>query len=146
MTLVETVAGLGLLAAVLTLVFTARSHVARQQVRADRREAAVAATDALLAAWWPDAATFPRSGGGAVPGRPGLVWRTAVVPNPAAEALGSQAVRLEVTGVGPPTAEVWPVVTVEVVLPVGPPPARPTTAAAERPPGGRPTPTGRPAR
>ena len=123
MTLIEVVAGLALLAAVLSLVFAARSHVARQQVRADRRLAAVAAADALLAAWWQDPSKFPRAGGGTVPGRPDLVWRTGIVPNPAAEALGSQAVRLEVTSAGPPgVAGARPVVSVEVVLPVTPPP------------------------
>ena len=143
MTLIETVAGLALLATVLSLVFTARSHVARQQVRADRRQAAVAAADALLAAWWQDTATFPRSGGGAVPGRADLVWRTAVVPNPAAEALGSQAVRLEVTGAGPSPAEPWPVVAVEVVLPVERPAAQvpPAPTAIDRLPARRPTPS-----
>lgn len=130
MTLIEVVAGLALLATVLVLVFSARDHVARQQVRADRRLAAVAAADALLADWMRSAETFPRASTGGVPGRPELIWTTRVVPNPPAEALGGQAVRLDVGraderaagdrvmetgGDGRPV-----VVSVEVVLPAIP--------------------------
>ncbi|MDB5296725.1 MAG: hypothetical protein JWO31_2708, partial [Phycisphaerales bacterium] len=86
MTLIEVIAGLGLMASVLALVFAARQQVARQQVRADRRLAAVAAADALLADWTRDPRTFPRSGSGVVPGRPELAWRTRITPNPAAAA------------------------------------------------------------
>ena len=54
LTLIEVVAGLALLATVLVLVFAARDRVAHQQVRADRRLAAVAAADALVADWLRD--------------------------------------------------------------------------------------------
>jgi hypothetical protein len=109
------------------LIFSARDHVARQQVRADRRLAAVAAADALLADWLRDPATFPRAGTGPVPGHPDLAWTTRLMPNPTAEALGGQAVRLEVTATPPPStagaagtaADGEPVVVaVEVVVPV----------------------------
>lgn len=132
MTLIEVVAGLALLAAVLILVFAAKSHVARQQVRADRRLRAVAAADALLAAWWQDPATFPRAASGGVPGQPGLAWQTRIVPNPAAEALGGQAVRLDVFPGGPGAStddRAEPRVSVEVVLPVPKPPVMPAGGA-----------------
>jgi hypothetical protein len=143
-TLIEVTAGLGLLATVLVLVFSARDHVARQQVRADRRLAAVAAADALLADWLRAPATFPRAGAGVVPGRPELTWSTRPVPNPAVEALGGRAVRLEVGRAddadrnrggavgGRPVDGGTIVVAVEVVLPADPPP--PTAATAPPPP------------
>jgi prepilin-type N-terminal cleavage/methylation domain-containing protein len=140
MTLIEVVAGLALLATVLTLVFAARGHVARQQVRADRRLAAVAAADGLLADWWQRPAEFPRAGSGPVPGHPNLAWHTEVVRNAAVEALGTEVVRLAVSGASPGGGPDQPVVTVEVALPPIVSPAAPAPGSVQVPKvrGGRP--------
>jgi Tfp pilus assembly protein PilV len=95
MTLVEVVAGLMLLATLLASLVTVKAGLMRQNRLAERRREAVSAADQLLAQWWQNPKTFPRSATGATPS--GLLWQTRVVPNPAAQAAGAQVVRLEVS-------------------------------------------------
>ena len=124
MTLIEVLAGLALLAALLMTVLAARSRAALQWTRANERMRAVEAADRLLSEWWQDARSFPRAGEGVVEGPDGFRWRIRVVSNRPAERLGTEVVRLEVgrfprggaesTG---PTASAG-AVAVEVVLPL----------------------------
>jgi hypothetical protein len=96
MTLVEVVAALAMLGTLLVAVLLARAGYVRQAAAADRRLQAVAAADALLAAWHRDPASLPRSGSGMVAGDGQFSWRTRAVANPDAAALGADTLRLEV--------------------------------------------------
>lgn len=116
MTLIEVIAGLALLAAVLSGILTVRSRATLQWNYATQRLEAVAAADALLSEWWQDIGRFPRSDAGAVPGEAGLYWRTWRVTKPEIELLGGQVVRLQVGRATDPAADPAGV-TVEVILP-----------------------------
>src|SRR5438105_940290 len=97
MTLIEVLAGLALLAALLAGIVSVKARATRQWVRADQRLRAIAAADALLGTWWQDPRTFPRAGAGVAPGGGQWRWQTRVVANPNVEALGAQDVRLQVS-------------------------------------------------
>src|SRR3954467_14361499 len=90
MTLLEVVAGLALLASLLGALLMAKVRYARQSAAADRRIQAVAAADALLAAWHQEPRSTPRDGSGVVPGDAQFAWRTQTVTNPGIEDLGGQ--------------------------------------------------------
>ena len=96
LTLVEVVAGLALLAALLVAVLTAKARATRQLASANRRLEAVAAADRLLVGWWQDPAHFPRHASGRVPGENGFAWRTSPVRNDTVNALAASVIRLEV--------------------------------------------------
>src|SRR4051812_22873145 len=96
MTLVEVVAALAMLGTLLVAVLLARAAYVRQAAAADRRLQAIAAADALLAAWHRDPASLPRGGSGVVAGDGQFSWRTRAVANPDAAALGAETLRLEV--------------------------------------------------
>ena len=96
LTLVEVVAGLALLSALLVTVLTAKSRATRQLASANRRLEAVAAADRLLVGWWQDRAHFPRQSSGRVPGDAGFAWRTSPVRNDAVNALAASVIRVEV--------------------------------------------------
>lgn len=113
MTLVEVLAGLALLAALFGGTVAVKSRCARQaRITAERRDA-IRAADELLSAWWIDTDTLPRAGGGDVPGHPRLIWKTRPVGNTAAEALGGQVIRLEVTD---SSSDAQPLTAVEFVV------------------------------
>jgi type II secretory pathway pseudopilin PulG len=114
MTLVEVVAGLALLAAVLGGILTAKSRCARQSRQAIQRQQAIQAADEMMSLWWQDVKGFPRQGSGAVPLHPGLDWRILPVRNPQAEAFGGEVVRLEIKG---DASNRSPLIALEVVLP-----------------------------
>ena len=99
----------------------AKVRCARQAAVLERRERAIAAADALLGAFWQQPAVFPRqSSGGALPGSPGLAWRTRRIANAAAQALEAQVIRLEIVEAAPvdgAATEGQPLATVEVLLP-----------------------------
>lgn len=121
MTLIEVLAGLALLAALLMAVLTARTRAALQWTRANERLRAVHAADRLLTEWWRHPRDIPREGEGAISGAADLRWRTRVVPSRGSAELGAEIVRLEVGRFAPggnggdfhPAA-----VAVEVLLPV----------------------------
>lgn len=130
LTLIEVLAGLALLAALLMTILTARSRAALQWSRANERIRAVEAADRLLSEWWQDPKSFPRAGEGVVAGVDGFRWRTRIVRNRVAERLSTEVVRLEVGRITPggaggdagsgrptPAASAAPI-AVEVVLPV----------------------------
>src|SRR6476646_1672368 len=87
MTLLEVVAGLALLASLLGALLLAKVRYARQAAGADRRLEAVAAADALLAAWHQNPQALPRDGSGMVPGDGQLAWRTRSITNTGIEDL-----------------------------------------------------------
>lgn len=121
MTLIEVLAGLALLAALLMVLLTARTRATLQWTRANERLRAVQAADRLLADWWREPKDFPREGEGAIPGAADLRWRTRIVPDHGSAELRADIVRLEVGRFAPggiggdadPAA-----VAVEVLLPV----------------------------
>lgn len=129
MTLVETVAALALLAALLTGILSAKRAFVRQWSKASQRAAAVAAADELLANWWLEPSRLPRWAEGEISGATPLLWRTRPIPNTSVEQLGGQVVRLEIfdspTGNGDSgtrSRDGEPLVaacTVDVVLPAG---------------------------
>jgi hypothetical protein len=114
MTLIEVIGGLAILATLLVALLVARDRFMRQWVHANQRMEATIAADALLAQWWDRPEEFPRQAAGDVPGRPNLVWRTSIAPNPRVRQLGGQVIRLEVFH-RRDTAAVP--VTVDIVLP-----------------------------
>ncbi len=114
MTLIEVVAGLALLTAVLGGILTAKTRFARQWARADQRVRAVEAADRLLTQWWQDYARVPRSGGGIVPGNAALAWQTRPVASADLEPVGGQIVRLTVGRAGEPDSVL---ATVDVIVP-----------------------------
>ena len=125
-----------MLSTLLVAVLTIKARVTRQSAHAQRRLEAVAAADRLLATWWLDVRTFPRSGAGLVPGDASLAWRTALVPNATLNAMSACVVRLEVTDArgDRAIARVSVLASVEVVLDDAPEPtdrsARPELAHA----------------
>ena len=128
MTLVEVIAGLVVLGTLLAAVTVARGRFVRQWAEADRRLQATRAVDALMSEWLsgspqavPTHARGPLIGGAA-----NQVWRTQVIRDPAAAALGAIVVRLEVFDM-PTLAK--PTLTVDFLLPS----PRPTTAPTTQP-------------
>lgn len=115
MTLVEVVAGLALLAGVLTATLVVRAHMIRQMRTAERHRVALAAADELLSHWWQTPATFPRQASGPIERHPGLHWRTHLVANSGAARLDAQVVRLEIADAAAP-ADV-PLASVELLVP-----------------------------
>ena len=114
-TLVEVVAGLALLAALLAGIVQVKARYTRQaRLTAQRREA-VRAADALLSAWWHDAGPFPRAANGLVPENSELAWRTRPTANASARAMGAQVIRLEIRPAGS-DEDTAPLAGVEVVI------------------------------
>ena len=133
MTLVEVLAGLVVLATLLTAVTIARGRFVRQYAEADRRLQATRAVDALLSEWMSSAPeSVPLNANGPlVGGAAKQVWRTQTVRQPAATQLGAITVRLEVFDASAPAAR-KPILALEFLLPSPRPPAttRPLTAEA----------------
>src|SRR3954467_9179303 len=85
-TLIEVVAGLVILAVLVSSLTLARGRLARQWGAAQRKPDAAGAVARLLAAWiggadGPDA--IPVAAAGALQGVEGCSWRTSVTPDPA---------------------------------------------------------------
>ena len=124
MTLVEVVGGLAILGTLLVALLVARDRYSLQWVRAQRRVEMTHAADTLLSAWWASADKFPRSASGDVDAAGTFWWRTGVAFNPAVSQLGAETVQLQVFDRRDPAA---PPVTVDVVLPMLPPPVEVST-------------------
>jgi type II secretory pathway pseudopilin PulG len=99
-TLIEVVAGLVVLAVLVSALTLARGRLTRQWAVAQTKLQVAEAADRMLAGWvggtadGPDAIPVPAAG--ALPGVEGCDWRTAAVNDPAATRLGATVVRLEV--------------------------------------------------
>ena len=113
LTLIEVVAALVLMGTLLVGIVMARGKHTRQLALADERLAAIAAADNLLASWWAEPASLPRSGSGTVPGRPTWRWSIESVENESIEQLGAAIVRLTLHGNRPA-----PLVSVDLAVPV----------------------------
>lgn len=114
MTLIEVVAGLALMASVLTGILAVKGRCVHQARVTERRQQAIAAADAMLSAWWADHHAFPVGRAGRLADSP-IGWRLLRVPNPRAESLGAQVVRLEMTDASEESDR--PCVSVEVLVP-----------------------------
>jgi hypothetical protein len=104
---------MAILGGVLVAVLVAGARLTTQQGRAAQRLEACRMADGLLESWWPEREKLPRRGGGAVPGADGWSWRTLVVENAEAEALGAEVVALEIADARQPDAAL---VRVELLL------------------------------
>ena len=116
MTLIEVVAGLALLATVLSGIVAIKTRCLRQMHRTEQRREAIRCADELLSAWWTDTATFPYRSSGPVPGHPQLQWRTRPISNLQAQSLGGQVIRLEIADFSA-SSSAEPLISVEVLLP-----------------------------
>lgn len=94
-TLIEVAAGLVILGTVVCMVVVMRGRFLRQWAIAQRKEQAIAAADALMSDWWARPDALPRHDQGDVADTM-LVWRTRVMPNPQADRMNAQVVRLEI--------------------------------------------------
>ena len=100
MTLIEVVAGLVVLAVLVSSLTLARGRLARQSAEARTKLQATQAADRLLASWiggttdGPDA--IPVAATGPLQGAEGCTWRTTPRDDPAAGRLGATVVRIEV--------------------------------------------------
>jgi len=117
-TLVEALLGTALLGSLLVSILVGVSRLQAQAVRAERRIEACRVADRLLASWWARRETFPRREEGRLETPAGWRWRTQVVSNASARALGGEVVALELF---PPPRQGGrdpdPTVRVELVLP-----------------------------
>jgi hypothetical protein len=116
-----------------TLVVTcllAHGRLLRQQRLAEHRVEACRTLDLLMVGWWQDLEKFPIGEQGEAAA--GWLWRTRLLPLPAAEAMGARAVRVELF----PAGEKDPAVGIDVLLPpikedanAAPPPEKGTPAS-----------------
>ncbi|HEY7115770.1 MAG TPA: hypothetical protein VH475_04235 [Tepidisphaeraceae bacterium] len=100
MTLIEVVAGLVVLAVLVSSVTLARGRLMRQWAGAEKRLRAADAADRLLAGWLGSTAdgadAIPVPARGPLEGVEGCIWQTDRLADPAAERLGAILVRVDV--------------------------------------------------
>ena len=116
LTLIEALAAMAILGAVLAGILTANARMSVQAARASRRVEACRIADELLNAWWPKRDELPRSAGGQVKDRPGWTWRTRVVDSKAASDMNAEVVALEIFAPGSNGASGAAAARVEVLL------------------------------
>ena len=118
LTLLEVIAGLALLATLLTMILVAFGSNLRQVRRSQQRLAAIHQADLLLGEWLlqgqPD--SIPRDGSGDIPDDDQMIWRTHEIPEPQATDLGVCVVRLEILD-RKNSATNKPLASVDFVLP-----------------------------
>jgi len=95
LTLVEAVAGIAILGAMLAAVLVATSRLRIQDAQAARRIEACRLADAMLDELWKKPEDFPRKGSGRVSGSRDWQWRASVVPSVDANELNSEVVAVE---------------------------------------------------
>jgi len=119
-TLVEVLAATALMGTVLVSILLAGARMRAQASRADCRIEACKVADDLLAGWGLQGEALPRYGSGDVRGPGGWRWRTRVVENEAAAAIGAEVVALEVFALNLPNSAILsdagPLVRVEILL------------------------------
>jgi type II secretory pathway pseudopilin PulG len=98
MTLIEVIAGLVILAVLVSSVTLARGRFMRQWGDADRKLQATQAVDRMLASWIGsgDYDSIPVPSRGELEGVEGCAWRTSYLADPAAGRVGGAVVRVEV--------------------------------------------------
>lgn len=95
-TLVEAMAGMAILAMLLTSLVVAGGRMKRQSHRAALRQSACIIADGLLVQWWADWDRFPRSDAGVPAGEPQWRWRTYVARTTTIGGIEADVVTLEV--------------------------------------------------
>jgi hypothetical protein len=95
LTLVEAVAGIAILGAMLAAVLVATSRLRVQDAQAARRIEACRLADAMLEELWKKPEDFPRKGSGRVSGSRDWQWRASVVPSADANELNGEVVAVE---------------------------------------------------
>jgi len=95
LTLVEAVAGIAILGAMLAAVLVATSRLRVQDAQAARRIEACRLADAMLDELWKKPEDFPRKGTGRVSGSRDWQWRASVVPSVDANELNGEVVAVE---------------------------------------------------
>ena len=103
MTLIEIIAGLVVLAVLISSLTMARGRFLRAWSQSQRKLEATAAVDRMLSGWIGGTGgddSIPVPGQGALNGVEGCSWRTNWVIEPAASRLGAGVVRLEVIDAG----------------------------------------------
>ena len=98
MTLIEVIAGLVVLAVLVSAVALARGRALGQWGTAQRNSRAAAAVDRMVAGWFggETGESIPVPSQGALAGAENCTWRTSVVRDPSAARVGCVVVRLEV--------------------------------------------------
>ncbi len=112
-TLVEVIAGLGLLGTLLVALVLARSRLLEQNALAQKKMDAAAVAERLLASWWTSGEPMPREERGEADGHR---WQTRVVSNDALRACDGEILRLELLAQTPALSG-DPLVAVEIALP-----------------------------
>lgn len=95
LTLIEAVAGIAILGAMLAAVLVATSRLRAQDSRAARQIEACRIADRMLDELWKKPEDFPRKGTGCVPGSRDWQWRATIVPSAEAEDLNGELVAVE---------------------------------------------------
>jgi general secretion pathway protein I len=95
--LLEVLAALAILAALLGGLLVAKGRATRQEESARRRLRAIAAADALMEQWWQSTELPSTESSGMIPGDPELSWRTGIASRAGASG-PFDVVRLEVIG------------------------------------------------
>jgi hypothetical protein len=95
LTLVEAVAGIAILGAMLAAVLVATSRLRVQDARAARQIEACGIADAMLMEFWKKPEEFPRRGSGRVPGGSDWRWRASVAPSNDANEISGELVAVE---------------------------------------------------
>jgi hypothetical protein len=97
-TLIEIVAGLVVLAVLVSAVLMARGRLMRQWSESERKLSATAAADRMIAGWvgGENADSIPVPASGRLEGVEGCFWRTNWISQPMAARVGAGVVRLEV--------------------------------------------------
>ena len=97
-TLVEVIAALVILGTILSSLMLAGGRFARQEAQAQSQLRAIRALDELVSSWMNGpVSAIPLAGRGMLPDTP-HTWRTHVVPDASARALGAEVLRVEVFG------------------------------------------------
>ena len=117
MTLIEVLAGLAILGAVLASLSIARGRLLRQWADADKKLAATRIVDSMMSDWLsrpPSAVPVP--GQGATQGMPNTIWRTRWLNEPLANELRARAVRLEVLDTSSYASSRAPILSLDFLL------------------------------
>lgn len=96
LTLVEVLGALTLIGVLVVSLIVGRAQAQRQHTLSQQHRKAVAVADALLTRWWSDPRNFPYASNGVVNDSVQWTWRTQIVPDEKAEALGARIVRLTI--------------------------------------------------
>lgn len=94
MTLIEVVAGIGLMGTVLVTTLAAHSAHVRQRLHAERKLAAVSALDLLISTRIEKGNWLESGEEGVLTTSPPIRWKTAIVPNSGSEALDCEVLRV----------------------------------------------------